>query len=184
MRRTLQRQRRDHADGLALCLAASGSGDIGYNKKWPAGMHPTRRLDQRPRLAGGVIELGVSAIGVGLEDPGIAGQMRLRMLAAAIARVIEHRSPPAAPVRQTDQLVLDEPIADRLGEDELIPFVLGMTRAARSSAADEIEAAIAKDSLEKEDTVNAEKVARLRSRRRAASAAPQPRCGRSDKGTL
>jgi len=61
---------------------------------------------------------------------------------------------------------------------------LGMTRAARSSAADEIEAAIAKDSLEKEDTVNAEKVARLRSRRRAASAAPQPRCGRSDKGTL
>ena len=54
-------------------------------------MHPTRRLDERARLAVGLIELGVPAIGVGLEDPGIAGQMRLRMFAAAVARVIEHR---------------------------------------------------------------------------------------------
>ena len=54
-------------------------------------MHPACRLDQRPRLAVGLVQLGVSGIGVGLEDPGIAGQMRLRVLAAAIARVIEHR---------------------------------------------------------------------------------------------
>ena len=54
-------------------------------------MHPTRRLDERARLAFGLIEFGVATIGVGLEDPGITGQMRLRVIAAAVARVIEHR---------------------------------------------------------------------------------------------
>jgi len=54
-------------------------------------VHPARRLDERARLAVGLIELGVSAKSVGLEDPGIAGQVRLRMIAAPVARVIEHR---------------------------------------------------------------------------------------------
>jgi hypothetical protein len=85
-----QRQRRDHAGGLALCLAAGVGGDIGHNKERPASVDPTPRLDERARFAVGLIELGVAAIGVGLEDPGIAGQMRPRMLAAPVARVIKH----------------------------------------------------------------------------------------------
>src|SRR6185436_12455995 len=83
--------RRDHARRFALRLAPGVGGNIGQDKEWPAGMHPTRRLDDRPRLASGLVQLVVATIGIGLEDAGITGQMRLRVLAAAIARVIEHR---------------------------------------------------------------------------------------------
>jgi hypothetical protein len=54
-------------------------------------MHPTRRLDDRPRLASSLVQLVVAAIGIGLEDAGVACKMLGGMLAAAIARVIEHR---------------------------------------------------------------------------------------------
>ena len=37
------------------------------------------------------IELVIPVIGVGLQDAGIPGQMRLGMLALAVARVVEHR---------------------------------------------------------------------------------------------
>src|SRR5439155_18922524 len=39
--------------------------------------------------------------GVGLEDPGIAGQMRLSMLAGPIARVVEHRRRRILPAERT-----------------------------------------------------------------------------------
>ena len=42
-------------------------------------------------MAPGQIELVVPVIGVGLQDAGIPRQMRLRMLAPAVARVVEHR---------------------------------------------------------------------------------------------
>ena len=76
---------------LPSALRRAASATSASDEERPAGMRPARRLDDRARLAVGFIELGVAAISVGLEDPGIAGQMRLRMLAAAIARVIEHR---------------------------------------------------------------------------------------------
>jgi hypothetical protein len=41
-------------------------------------------------VASGLIELAISSIGVSLEDPSIVDEMSLRMLAASIARVIEH----------------------------------------------------------------------------------------------
>jgi len=87
----LQGQRRDYAGGVALRLAPGIGGDIGHDEERPPCMHPTRRLDKRARLAIGLVELVVAGIGVGLENPGIAGQMRVRVLAAAITRVIEHR---------------------------------------------------------------------------------------------
>src|SRR5205807_9210326 len=43
----------------------------------------------------------VSAEGVGLEDPGIVGQMRLSMLAGPIARVVEHRRWRIRPAERT-----------------------------------------------------------------------------------
>ena len=55
--------------------------------------HATQHAASRigPGLRSAQIELVVAVIGVGLQDAGVAGQMRLRMLAAPIARVIEHR---------------------------------------------------------------------------------------------
>ena len=60
-------------------------------KNWTPGMRPTRRLQDRAGLAVRQIELVVAVVGVGLQDAGVAGEMRLRMFAAAVARVIEDR---------------------------------------------------------------------------------------------
>ena len=54
-------------------------------------MHPASRLQDRTRRSIGQIELAIPIKGVGLEQPGISGQMRLRMLAFAVAGIVEHR---------------------------------------------------------------------------------------------
>jgi hypothetical protein len=86
-----QGQWRDHAGRFALRLAPGICRKIRQDEERPAGMRPTGRLDDRPRLAIGLVQLVVAAIGIGLEDPGIAGQMPGRMIAPAIARIVEHR---------------------------------------------------------------------------------------------
>jgi len=53
-------------------------------------MGPAGCLQDRPRLAICLVELVVAAVGVGLQHPGVGGQMRLGMLAAPVARVVEH----------------------------------------------------------------------------------------------
>jgi hypothetical protein len=97
----LQCQRRDRAGGFALRLAAGIGSDIGQDEKRPAGMDPARRLDQRTRLAVGLVQLGVTAIGIGLKDPGIHLQMRLRVLARPITRIVEHRRRRRRPAKRT-----------------------------------------------------------------------------------
>jgi hypothetical protein len=86
-----QGQRRDHARRFAVRLAPGIGLNIGQDEERPASVYPTRRLDDRPRLAVGLVQLVVAAIGIGLEDPGIAGQMPGRVLAAAITRIVEYR---------------------------------------------------------------------------------------------
>ena len=54
-------------------------------------MRPAGGFLDRARLAIGFVKLGVSAIGIGLEDTGIVGQMRPGMFAGSIARVVKHR---------------------------------------------------------------------------------------------
>ena len=54
-------------------------------------MDPAGGFQDRPRLAIGLVQLGVSAVRVSLENPSVVGEMRLRVLAGAVARVIEHR---------------------------------------------------------------------------------------------
>ena len=54
-------------------------------------MHPARRLPDRAGLAVREIELVVAIVGVGLQDAGVACEMRLRVLAAPVARVMEDR---------------------------------------------------------------------------------------------
>src|SRR6266446_6003897 len=54
-------------------------------------MGPAGGLHDRPRLAGGLVEPVEAGIGVRLHQSDIASQMLLGMLAAAIARIEEHR---------------------------------------------------------------------------------------------
>jgi hypothetical protein len=76
----LQRQRRDHACRLALCLAAGVGRDIGHDEERPAGMHPARRLQSGPGWRSASYSLLYPAK-ASLKRPGIVGQMRLGMLA-------------------------------------------------------------------------------------------------------
>ena len=53
-------------------------------------LRPTRRLDQRTRLARRVVEFIEPGIGVRLQDARIQGKVAARMRAAAITRIMEH----------------------------------------------------------------------------------------------
>ena len=79
-------------------------------------MGPAERLGDGTAGAGRRVEPAEAAIGVGLQDPGIAGEMPLGMLAAAVARIVEqHRRRPASPAERA--VVADigpEPAGDRL----------------------------------------------------------------------
>ena len=81
----LDRDRRQRDLLLARGLAPGVLLDVGHGEERAPGMHPTRRLQDGPRTSPGQIELVVPVIGVRLQDAGISGQMRLRMLALAIA---------------------------------------------------------------------------------------------------
>jgi hypothetical protein len=85
-----QRDGRDHRK-LAMCLAASGLGDVRELEELAPTMGPTGGLKDRPAPSFGFIKGIVAAIGVGLQDAGPPLQMLSRMLAAAVARIIEHR---------------------------------------------------------------------------------------------
>jgi hypothetical protein len=77
--------------------------EIGQFEEMAPPMAPARGFRNRPGLALAIIEVAEpgprvrpsagprTGSGVGLEDPGIPGQMPGRVLAAAIARVEEHR---------------------------------------------------------------------------------------------
>ena len=66
---------------LALRLAPRARLDVRQDEELAAGVRPARRLGIGPGCAPGVIELAVAAIGVGLQDAGVARQMPLGMLA-------------------------------------------------------------------------------------------------------
>src|ERR1700684_2750153 len=89
-RKDLDRNRRKGDFLLASSLTARVFLEIRHGEERAPGMDPTGRFPDRPRTSLGLVEFGVSAEGVGLEDAAIVGQMRLRMLAPSIARVIEH----------------------------------------------------------------------------------------------
>ena len=76
---------------LSESLAARVLLDVGEDEELPARMRPTRRLQDRARLAVRQIELVVAVVGVRLKDAGVSGEMRLRMLPAPVARVVEDR---------------------------------------------------------------------------------------------
>lgn len=76
---------------LACSLTARVFLEISHGEERTPCVHPAYRLLDRTRFAVAKIEPVVAVIGVGLQYPGITGQMRLRMPAPAVARVVEHR---------------------------------------------------------------------------------------------
>src|SRR5262249_49114375 len=87
----LDRDRREgdflFAGSLATCVLFN----IGHSEERTTCMCPARGFPDRSRFAPSQIELVITIVGVGLQDAGVTRQMRLRMLALAVARVIEYR---------------------------------------------------------------------------------------------
>lgn len=70
----------------AAALARSAS-----SKNLRLAWSPTGRLEDRTRGTAGLIEFVVSAKRIGLENSSVSDQVALRMLAAAVSGIIEHR---------------------------------------------------------------------------------------------
>jgi hypothetical protein len=87
----LDRNGRERDSLLARRLPSRVLLEIGHGKERAAGVDPAPRLDDWTRTSARQIKLAIPVKRVGLEQSGIAGQMALRMLAFAVARVIEHR---------------------------------------------------------------------------------------------
>ena len=97
IRRTVSSANGEITAGFAA-LAARILRQISYYEERPSGMDPACGLQDRSCVAVRVVKLAIAAIGIGLEDADVAGQMGLGMFAGAIARVIKHRprrGPPA-----------------------------------------------------------------------------------------
>ena len=91
-RTTFDRDRRERDRFLARSLPPGVLLQIGHGEERAPGVDPAPRFQDRDRDFGsGKVELAITIEGVGLEETGISGQMALRMLALAVARVIKHR---------------------------------------------------------------------------------------------
>src|SRR3984885_10003451 len=86
-----QRQRRDRRRLFALRLATGILGQIRHYEERPPGMDPTGGFQDRTGRAAALVKLAIAFIGVSLGDPGVVGQMSLRMFAGPVTRVIKHR---------------------------------------------------------------------------------------------
>ena len=79
----------DGCDGQRCGRRSACLGEIGELVESPSTMRPAERFGHGPAGARRPIEPGEAAVGVGLQDPGIASEVKLRMLAAAIAGIAE-----------------------------------------------------------------------------------------------
>src|SRR6266851_7176181 len=64
---------------------------VGDDEELAPAVSPARRLGDRPGFAPAVVEITETGISVSLENAGVAGKMLSRMLAVAVARVMEDR---------------------------------------------------------------------------------------------
>jgi len=65
--------------------------EIGEHEEFAPATAPAGRPGDRAGPAPGIVEIAKAGISIGLEDPGIAGEMPVGVLAVAIARVEEQR---------------------------------------------------------------------------------------------
>ena len=66
-------------------------GDLGQLEGFPPEVGPAGGLGDRPGLAVGPVELAEPGIGVGLQDPGVGGQVASGVLGRAVAGEPEQR---------------------------------------------------------------------------------------------
>ena len=83
-----ERQGRDHPHLLAGPLARRGL-DVGQLEELAPRVGPARGLDDRRRLALALVEPAIAPVGVGLQHPGPAREVRLRVLAPPVGREVE-----------------------------------------------------------------------------------------------
>jgi hypothetical protein len=102
-------------------------------KEFTTTVAPAGGLGDRVRFALDVIEIAESGISVGLEDPGIAGEVTVRVLAAAVARIEEQRR---RGVRAGERLVIPD-IGPEPADHRLL---LGQHRHGRVVAVDPVRA--------------------------------------------
>lgn len=81
----------DGAGPLATALLAGGALDVGELGELAPGVCEAASLEHGTRIATVAIPLAVAAIGVGLEDGPPTGKVRLKALAAPVARIVEER---------------------------------------------------------------------------------------------
>ena len=86
----LERDGGDHGGVLSFGLASGARGDVGQHEELAPAMGPAARLQDKAWTSIGFVELAESAVSVGLQDPGVRGEMALRMFASSITRVVEH----------------------------------------------------------------------------------------------
>ena len=86
----LDRNGRERDSLLASRLPSRVLLEIGHGKERAAGVDPAPCFDDRTWTSARQIELAIPVKCVGLEQTSVFGQMALRMLAFAVAGVIEH----------------------------------------------------------------------------------------------
>jgi hypothetical protein len=81
----------DQTDPWALHAAAGILGDIRHDEERATSVDPTRGLQNGAGLAIGLVQLVVSSVGVGLENPCVVSEVGPWMFRGAVARVVKHR---------------------------------------------------------------------------------------------
>jgi len=82
---------KDRVDAPHRLDGKRGMRDLGQLEQLAPAVRPTPGVGDRARLSPRLVEGVVPGVGVGLQDAGIAGQMPVRVLGRAVARVVEHR---------------------------------------------------------------------------------------------
>ena len=99
-------------------LAAPCPGEVGEFEEFPPCMRPAEGFGHGTAGPCGRVEAGKAAVGIGLEDSGIAGQVPFGMLAAAVARIVEEHCRLALAERSVVADIGPEPAGDRLALGE------------------------------------------------------------------
>ena len=115
---------------------------IGQLEEFASAVRPAGCLGDRPRTALGLAQFAKPGIGVGLQDPGPAGEMPARMLTAAVARVAEQRRRRVRAGKRPVIANIDpHPAGDglALGEHRNRGVVTMQTRSGEHVAADQLD---------------------------------------------
>ena len=81
--------RKDVVDATHRLGGQRGFAGRGQGEEVASPMAPTRGLGDRPRIPLGIVQIAKAGVSIGLKDASITSKMSLRVLAAAVARVVK-----------------------------------------------------------------------------------------------